>query len=122
MINPKNRAQIYECFLSVYKKTTGQQFKWKNGEKSRAMAIFIKIKEEFKLRAEEDFDIALDRYNKYLYQSSQKWLRWSEASRSNYLGFLSNKDNISIFTSSFDRPYTSNVSIAGTSDSNVWDF
>jgi hypothetical protein len=122
MITPENRIDIYSCFVKSYKAATGLHFKWKAGEKSRAMAIFIKIKEDFKLRSDDEFDIALDRYGKYLFKFSQKWLRWSEANRSNYIGFLANKDNISIFVSSFNRPDTSSVSIAGTSQSDAWDF
>jgi hypothetical protein len=120
-LSPEDRQDVYLCFEYVYKHTTGSKLKWEAGEKRRVAQIFTKLCEDLSIRDSEYFPNALQKYEEYLKIHSAKWVKWAAASRSNYIGFLYNRDNISIFAAA-SRPSTVAPEIAGFSGADAWDF
>jgi len=120
-LTPTDRQDVYLCFMYVYKVRTGSTFKWKRGEKGRVLKTFTKLCEDFSYRENEQFPDAILRFEEYLKNQSLKWLAWVEANRNNYVGFMYNRDNISIFAASSVQA-VQKPEVTGFSNSEAWNF
>lgn len=120
-LNPTNRTKMYDLFVKVYNAATGGKFAWKQGEKGRVKVLFTLVAEAMSKRDEEEFGSVLKVFGEYLIFQAEKWLSWAKRDRMNYIGFLTNKDNIQIFVKGLNKP-NGKLNIVGTKEKDVWEF
>lgn len=91
-----NLNKLYSTICSVYEDHV-RRFDFKSGEKGRVKQIFTKFSEEMGIRDEDRFDEVLDLFEDYVVAQTKNWLSWNKRSRSNYLGFLDQSDEMAVF-------------------------
>ena len=122
---PAQRKIIYSAYKEVYFDTVGLDLVWKKGEKKRAFQVFTRISEGLKERDPENFEYVFGVFLEYVFNETKSWIGWDKKDRSNYLGFIDNKDKIAIYTSGIINQNTvsgKNIKIAGVVDDSEWDF
>lgn len=126
ILRKEHNDRIYQIVKSQYKNVTSNVFKFEKGDRDRCKQAFVRMKEASGLKNEADFEVLLDMFDKYIAKSAQDWIRWDKAEKFNYIGFLNNRDSISIFAknkaagvagiSHTNKDYA----IAGTGDKSDW--
>lgn len=92
-VTTQQRQLFYFSISEVYRLTTGLAFKWSKGEKPRIYSAF----KLFGLNFSQDFDECFDEWVNYLNLQTSQWNVWDKRERSNFIGFICNKDRLVMY-------------------------
>lgn len=126
VLRSEHTKKIYKIVKDNYKNESDRVFKFETGERNRCKQMFVRVKEAMGLKKESDFEVILAMFERYVSSASQDWIRWSESSRYNYIGYLNNGDRINLFVkgrianASGLSHSGKDYAIAGTGDKSDW--
>lgn len=120
-ISGANLKAIYARFEKVHNTFISGSWKWEKGVKPRIKALFVTLTELLNIRQQDRYEEALDAFEEYLAKGTKAWLSWDKATARNYVGFLSNKKSVELYTAKKLLP-NEELTIAGTRTNDTWEF
>jgi len=97
-ITKETRPRIYLILQQAYLQSARTRFVYQKGDKQKIQKMYVLLCDSMKLQDyETELEQSLDGFQEYVNLQTKKWSNWKSASRSNYLGFLLNRDNIASF-------------------------
>lgn len=97
-MNSENVKKIYEAYENVYTRLTKRKWSWKSGQKARARIGFLDFCSQAELDVSDDhFDDQLFIYSEYLNEVAVDWIKWRNASPSNFIGYLVSQERQAIW-------------------------
>lgn len=120
----ENRKTVQNVISDLYSELLQVNWSWNKGEKQRIANTFNVICDELSLTEDHQFDKALKIYKLYVVKCVKDWVKWENASRANYVGYICKLDRTKIFCKNYLSKTTqaSKTDIAGTKTNDKWDF
>ena len=121
-----DRKLIYSIYEEVYRKYISEGFKWKKGEKGKALKVFILFCEALNYRDDSEFKEAGKLFIDYCEEEGNNWIRWQDSNRNNYLGYLTSTTRIKNWAATkkakSEEKKATNLTIVGVKSNDEWDF
>jgi len=118
-------SHLYKSCVVPFEELAKTKWVWDKGEKPRILQTYITYCEAAGVRDDSRIEEMVGDFIEEIQKRGKKWGQWAHANRSNYLGFVLKRDDIKIAGAKLNpenKAKAEDFAIAGTQDSEEWDF